>query len=58
MPALEPLGRIAVTAWNQMGGAVDWSALPVLCELHGVRDVDLLVAWLVALREQMKDANG
>jgi hypothetical protein len=49
---------VAITVWNQMGGTVEWSALPVLCELHGVGDVELLVAWLVAIREGMKDAHG
>jgi hypothetical protein len=41
-----------------MGGAIEWGALPVLCEMHGVRDVDLLIAWLVALRDEIKDADG
>jgi hypothetical protein len=41
-----------------MGGALDWAALPLLCELHGIDDVDLLIAWLVALRDEMKDADG
>lgn len=41
-----------------MGGTVEWSALPVLCEVHGVGDVELLIAWLVAIREGMKDTHG
>lgn len=41
-----------------MGGDVQWAALPVLCAMHGVRDVDLLVTWLVALRDQMKATDG
>ena len=32
-------------------GGLDWSALPVVVELIGVDDVDLLIHQLVALRD-------
>jgi len=39
-----------VRAWNVMGG-LDWAALPVVAEMLGVRDIEGLVADLVAIRE-------
>lgn len=39
-------------AWNLMGG-LDWTALPIVAELLGVEDIDLLVAQLVAIRDGM-----
>ena len=45
-----PLGALAVQAWNTMGG-LDWSALPLVAELHGVQDLDTFTALLVAIRD-------
>lgn len=33
-----------------MGGELDWSAVPVVAELLGVEDVELLVLGLVQIR--------
>lgn len=33
-----------------MDGALDWSALPFLAELHRVDDMELLAFWLVKIR--------
>jgi hypothetical protein len=33
-----------------MDGAIDWSALPFLAELHQVGDMELLAVWLVKIR--------
>lgn len=35
-----------------MGGQLDWAALPVVVELLGVTDVEILIHLLVALRDQ------
>lgn len=35
-------------------GGLDWSALPVVAEMLGVTDVDLLVRQLVTIREFYK----
>lgn len=35
-------------------GGLDWSALPVVTEMLGVTDVDLLVRQLVTIREFYK----
>lgn len=39
-------------AWNMMGG-LDWTALPIVAELLGVEDLDLLVSQLVAIRDEL-----
>ncbi len=41
---------LALKLWNIMSG-IDWDALPLLCELYGVEDLELLIAQLVAIRE-------
>ena len=42
-----------MAAWNTMGG-LDWSALPVLVEMLGVRDPEPFITQLVAIRERMQ----
>ena len=34
-----------------MGGELNWSALPIVAEMLGVEDVELLIAELSAIRE-------
>jgi hypothetical protein len=34
-----------------MMGGLDWTALPIVAELLGVEDLDLLVSQLVAIRD-------
>ncbi len=41
---------LAVRAWNLMGGCIDWSALPIICDLLGVSDPEMLVSQLVLIR--------
>ena len=41
---------IAITVWNTLGG-LDWAGLPLVAQLHGVEDLDLLVERLVTIRE-------
>ena len=36
-----------------MGGQVDWAALPVLCEIYGVEDVEKLLVELEAIRAHL-----
>jgi len=45
-----PLARLAIQAWNTMGG-LDWAALPTVADLLGVQDLETLVALLVAIRD-------
>lgn len=34
-----------------MGGAIDWQALPLVAEMFGIEDIEILIAQLVAIRE-------
>lgn len=43
-----------LNAWDLMGGRIDWAALPVVCELYGIRDPDTFIAQLVAIREHVR----
>ena len=45
--------RLAVRAWNLMSG-LDWQALPTVCEMLGVDDVETFVMQLVAIRDKQK----
>ncbi len=45
-----PMARLAITVWNTMGG-LDWAALPIVADLHGITDIETLVALLVAIRD-------
>lgn len=42
----------AIQAWNLMGGALDWSAIPHLVDLLGVDDVELFILQLVQIRDR------
>ena len=44
---------MAVAAWNTMGG-LDWSALPIVIEMLGVREPDVLITQLVAIRDAQR----
>lgn len=49
---------LAVKAWNLMGGAVDWGALPLLVEMLGVEDVEGLVVRLSVIRNWRAENRG
>ena len=34
-----------------MNGEINYTALPVLCEMVGIKDVDLLIKQLIAIRD-------
>ncbi|MGZ5000621.1 MAG: hypothetical protein ACXV7F_09990 [Methylomonas sp.] len=42
---------MALNAWNLMGGALDGSLLPIVAEILGVEDVELLVRQLALIRD-------
>ena len=43
--------------WNACRG-IEWQALDVLAELHGVTDVETLIAELLAVRSFQEAQNG
>lgn len=57
-PGMDPIGQAAIASWNVMGGTIDWAALPLLSEMYGVADLPMFVAYLVAIRDEMKRANA
>lgn len=44
----------AVKAWNLMGG-IDWTALPAVAELLGIRDLDILIHQLAVIRDSQAE---
>ena len=52
-----PGQSLAVRIWNESEG-LDWQALPLLIDVHGVTDVETLIAELVAIREIMGERDG
>lgn len=36
-------------------GGIDWAALPVICEMLGIEDVETLIVQLVAIRDHQDD---
>lgn len=52
-----PGHSIAIRIWRESRG-LDWQAIPLLADLHGVTDLETLVAELIAIREFMDEQNG
>lgn len=48
---------MALRVWNESRG-LDWQALPLLVEVHGISDVDMLIAELVAIRTFQESLDG
>ena len=38
-----------------LGGAIDWAGLPVVVELLGIDDVELLIKQLLLIRDSQND---
>ena len=51
-------GRLAVQVWNEMGGDFQWAALPLLCEIHGIDDLETLITQLIAIRDTQARKYG
>jgi hypothetical protein len=49
---------LSIEVWNEMGGDLQWSALPVLCAIHGIEDVESLISQLVAIRNVQVRKHG
>ncbi|MDJ0792442.1 MAG: hypothetical protein QNJ71_11145 [Acidimicrobiia bacterium] len=41
----------AIEAWNMLGGQIDWSALPVICDILDIVDPETLARDLVTMRD-------
>lgn len=48
---------MSVRIWNEAQG-LDWNALDVLCEVHGITEAEILLDELMAIRGFMEAQNG
>jgi hypothetical protein len=48
---------MALTVWNECRG-LDWQALPLLVDVHGITDIETMIAELVAIREFFGGRDG
>lgn len=40
-----------------MMGGLDWNALPIVCEILGIDDMEIFIMQLLALRDDLADAR-
>ena len=40
-----------------LGNQIDWNGLPIICEMLGVDDVELLIHQLFAIREHLENMS-
>jgi hypothetical protein len=52
-PTGPPVQTFGVRVWHMMGRQIDWQALPVICDLLGVEDVEALVDDLLTVRDHV-----
>jgi len=45
---------LTIHAWNLMGG-LDWTALPLVVEMLGIRDIEPFIYQLVAIRDRREN---
>lgn len=48
---------LSIKAWNLLGGQIDWAGLPVVVEILGVKDPELLVLDLITIREHLTEKD-
>jgi hypothetical protein len=53
----KPGQSLSVRIWNESQG-LDWNALDVLVEVHGITEVEILIDELMAIRGFMEAQNG
>lgn len=41
-----------------MGGQIDWAGLPLIADLLGFDDLEVLIVQLTCLRDQMRQDDG
>jgi hypothetical protein len=42
-------------AWRDMGGQIDWQAIPILSEVYGIEKIDFFINDLVSIRDHLLD---
>jgi len=43
--------QLSIKAWNLLGGQIDWAGLPVVAEMLGIDDIELLVMQMMQIRD-------
>jgi hypothetical protein len=46
--------RPALLAWNLMGGAIDWQALPWVADYLGIDDLDAAILDMIVIRDDKR----
>ena len=47
-------GPAAVVMWNYMGGKIEWDALSTLFEVFDIRDPEIAIRELLAIRDHQR----
>ena len=55
-PPGAPPSPLALRVWNEAQG-IDWQALELLTEAHGISDIEILIAELLAIRDFLAERN-
>lgn len=42
---------LAVRAWNLLGATIDWAGVPLVAEMLGIDDLEILVTQLQTIRD-------
>jgi hypothetical protein len=45
---------LAIKAWNWLGGQIDWAGLPMVAELLGIDDLEVLIVQLTIIRDSQE----
>ena len=45
---------VAIRAWNMLGG-LDWAGLPIVVDILGIRDVEMLIVQLNTIRDRQRE---
>ena len=49
------VANLAIKAWNLMGGAIDWAALPWVAEYLGIDDLDAAILDMTVIRDWQRE---
>jgi len=51
----DPELNMALNVWDLMDSRIDWVAMPIIVEIEGIQDPELLIVQLKAIRDQRQD---
>lgn len=50
--------KLAIRAWNMMGGQIDWNGLETVADILGINDIERLVAQLETIRNHGRQSQS